>query len=104
MSTPPAIPPPALTTLTEAASILAAIGRGDPAAVSADVALLCLAAAQQLRTLGVIPQPTSTTLEPIEASISAALALLAGLPTSVFAATAVLDAASHARRAREIAA
>lgn len=103
MSTPAPLSLSTLIALREATGLLIDIGRADPSTVSADVALLCLAAAEELRTLGVEQRATRIPTEPIEATISAALALLAQLPASVFATTAILDAASHARLARELA-
>lgn len=103
MSTPAPLPPSTLLALGQATGLLTDIGRADPSTVSADVAVLCLAAAEELRPLGVEQRTARPPTEPIEATISAALALLAQLPASVFATTAILDAASHARLARELA-
>jgi hypothetical protein len=88
--------------LHRAAGLLSGIGHADPAYVDDGVALLCMAAAEGLRRVGV--QTRWVPIDParVGAVLDEALANLAALPGRVFAATAVLDAAADARAARAL--
>ena len=86
--------------LRYAAGLLTAVGHANPATTDPGVALLCLAAAEDLRRLGVGPLRLTTGASQPGEAIAEALASLAALPDEVFAATAVLDAAANVRTAR----
>lgn len=88
-------------TLTRATALLAGAARAEGA--TAEVALLCLAAEERLRSLGVQPAAASINAGEQRKAITEALASLSGVSPQVFGLTAVLDAASHARRARQLA-
>lgn len=86
--------------LHRAASLLAGVGWADPVDVDPGVALLCLAAAEQLRPL-VAPVVPATRSAPAQA-VDDALARLVALSQEAFADEAVLDAADYARHARAL--
>lgn len=85
-----------------AAGLLTGAGYADPETVDPGVALLCLAAAEQLRLLGV--QAPRVVIDPAEVTqaVSDALTSLAALPDELFASTPVLDAAAYVRAARAL--
>lgn len=86
--------------LRRAASLLAGVGWAEPTSVDPGIALLCLAATEQLRPLVSLAAP-ATSLAPGRA-VDEALANLASLSDEVFADEAVLDAADYARHARAL--
>ena len=86
--------------LRRAASLLAGVGWAGPASIDPGIALLCLAAAEQLRPLVSLAAP-ATGPAPGRA-VDEALANLASLSDEVLADEAVLDAADYARRARAL--
>jgi hypothetical protein len=88
--------------LRRAAGLLTGVGQASPASTDPGVALLCLAAADDLRRLGVRPPRLTTGPTQIAEAISDALASLAALPDDIFAATPVLDAAANVRAARAL--
>jgi hypothetical protein len=92
---------PARSALSRAAALLAGAARTE--SVRAEVALLCLAAVEQLRALDVDAFPGDVQTGGESRAIAAALAQLGALPAPIFGLPAVLDAASHARRAHQLA-
>jgi hypothetical protein len=86
--------------LRRVAVLLTRVGHASPATTDPGVALLCLAAAEDLRQLGVTPPRLAIGTTQIAAAVSEALASLAALPDDIFAATPVLDAAANVRAAR----
>lgn len=87
--------------LQRAARLLASIRWADPFNVDPGIALLCLAAAEQLRPLAETAAPAPTTAG-VARALDDALANLASLSDEVFADEAVLEAADYARRARAL--
>jgi hypothetical protein len=92
---------PDLARLHRATSLLAGVGWADPSDVDPGIALLCLAAAEQLRLLAEHAPPAPTTAG-VARALDDALASLASLSDEVFADEAVLEAADYARRARAV--
>ena len=86
---------------TRAAALLAGAARAD--GVTTEVALLCLASAEHLRAADVAPIPADVPASACPQAIAQALAILGGLPRRSFGLAAVLEAASHARRAHQLA-
>lgn len=85
--------------IARAAALLAGAAN---AASTADAALLCLAASEELRSLGVNPDPAPVRHDSVRQAIHQAQRHLGGLRPSVFGLTPVLDAASHGRRAQQL--
>lgn len=88
--------------LRRAAGLLAGVGEAGHATTDPGVALLCLAAAEDLRQLGVSPRSVSLDQQQVAGAIDDALVNLAALPDEIFALTPVLDAAANVRGARAL--
>ena len=91
-----------ITQLHHVAGLLLGAGYADPATVDPGVALLCLAAVDELRPLGVHPSRVLINGDQVTGAVDDALAGLADLPPEVFAVSAVLDAAGYVRAARAL--
>lgn len=87
--------------LHRAASLLGGVGWADPTNVDPEIALLCLAAFEQLRPWTELAAPAAITVG-VPLALDDALASLASLSDEVFAEEAVLEAADYARRARAL--
>lgn len=85
--------------VTRAAALLAGAAA---VAATADAALLCLAASEQLRTLGVNPAPAPVRPDGVRQAIHRAQRHLGEMRPSVFGLTSVLNAAAHCRRALQL--
>lgn len=88
--------------LRRAAELLTGVGQASSASTDPGVALLCLAAAEDLRRLGVSPRPVPLDQSQVLGAVSDALTSLAALPDEIFASTPVLDAAANVRAARAL--
>lgn len=88
--------------LRHAAGLLTHVGQAKSATVDPGVALLCLAAADDLRRLGVCPLRVVTGPADAFGAMNDALASLIALPDDIFATTAILDAAANVRAARAL--
>lgn len=86
--------------LHRAAGLLSGVGHADPQQVDPGVALLCLAAVEGLRRVGVDTRWLVIDPAHVAAVLDEALTNLAALTEDVFAATPVLDAAADVRAAR----
>jgi hypothetical protein len=91
-----------MTQLRRAAGLLTAVGQARPASADPGVALLCLAAAEDLRSLGVVPPRLVIGPTEVGDAVGDALASLAAVPDDIFAAPPVLDAAANVRAARAL--
>ena len=85
--------------IARAAALLA--GAAD-AAATADAALLCLAASEELRELGIDREQARVQPKNMRQALNEALGVLGALPANVFGLGAVLNAASHIRRALQL--
>jgi hypothetical protein len=93
------ISPPDRSAIAQAVALLAGAAN---AVTTADTALLCLAASEQLRELGVDREPAPVQPNNVRQALNETLGVLAGLPPNVFGLAAVLNASSHVRRAQQL--